>query len=111
MQCKKNGCNFAEHSSGDERRTKYRNLERVRVLIPVAIATVAGIFVFTSSLKLMRGDGNETPRLIFYQVGVHGKSQDLGLDASTAGVIPKSQSASERLALLTAEDEATTSSA
>ena len=36
-----------------------------------------------------------------------GKSQDLRLDASAAETILKSQSASERLILLTAEDEAT----
>ena len=59
---------------------------------------------------LIGGDGNETPRPIFYQVGVHGISQDLSLDASTAEKILKSQTASERFFLLTAEDEATKTS-
>lgn len=64
-----------------------------------------------TGLTLTGRDGNETPRPVFYQVGVHGETQDLSSDAGTAEIILKGRTVSGRLILLTTEDEATITSA
>ena len=48
-------------------------------------------FAFIAFPRLTGRDGNETPRPVFTKWECMGKSQDLSLDASTAGKIPKTR--------------------